>query len=618
MKSTKSLILLMILSLVSTTFTILPCSATTPRLYLQPSNITYTTDTAWVGLKFNVTVWVESAPDLGGAQIYLEFNDSIINVTRWICPHGDPYFFMPEPPPATELPTSPDPGYIHVAPGKGYVKVSVSKGGLPPGPPWGHSGKIAIFEFNITDIPTEPGETFFSALHINTTDTFLLDPDAVKVPNVIKEDGTYQITKPAPPPPPEGSRIFVDPPEIIDPTLVPSSTFSINITIDDMENIETCEFNLTYNTNIIGFITISFLRVNNQFPFPETQANERAGYIWVRLFYSSPITVYDPTPLVTIIFHVENLGATPLNLTNTKIMDPLGNLLPHDVYHGFFAALIRDVAVTNISLSSTWAYQGWKVNITVTVLNKGNVSETFDVSTYYDSTLIGTITVIDLTPNEERNIIFEWDTTGVTEGNYTIKAEAQTVPYEMNTADNILTNGKVWIMEQKHDVAIVSIALSQNWIYHGLTIYINVTAQNIGAFNETFQIKAYYNDTLIGTVPVANLLPGDYYEARFSINTSILEPCHTYIIKGEATLVPYEYDETNNILIDGYFKVRFVGDLNGDDQVDLVDVFMVSQAFGSYPGHPRWNPLADINLDNQVDLIDVYIVSSNYGKGCHR
>ena len=46
----------------------------------------------------------------------------------------------------------------------------------------------------------------------------------------------------------EGTILYVDPPEIIDPNMVPSSTFAINITIDDVANLRICEFNLTYDT----------------------------------------------------------------------------------------------------------------------------------------------------------------------------------------------------------------------------------------------------------------------------------------------------------------------------------------------------------------------------------
>jgi len=278
-------------------------------------------------------------------------------------------------------------------------------------------------------------------------------------------------------------------------------------------------------------------------------------------------------------------------------------------------AQIRDVAVTNIVLSRTWTYPGWPVNITVTVKNKGNASETFNVYTYYDSHVIGTKTVNSLAPNEERDIIFEWNTTSVAEGNYTIKAEAQHVPYEINTSDNTLIDGKVWIMIHFHDVAIVSVT-SESWAYQGWVVQINVTAQNDGDFTESFNISAYYNTTLIGLVEVINLAPGNNCTVQFSLNTSTLLVCHTYTIIGKASLVQYEYNETNNVLVDGLLKMRLLGDVNGDDRIDLKDVFTVSLAFGSFPGHPQWNPLADINRDGRVDLKDLFTVSMNYGKVC--
>jgi hypothetical protein len=659
---------------------------TATRIYLEPSNNIYTTDTAYVGFKFNITVWVENAPNVGGAQIYLEFNDDILRVTRWFEPKNDPqYIFYGRS--TSALPTPPDPGYVHVSAGKGYVQTSVNL--FPPNPPYfTGNGKICIFEFNITAVPPTPGK-YTSNLVINTVDTYLLDGETGdEVPGVIKENGYYEISRPGPKysltitatsggttspvpgvhiyesgtvvsvtaipaanyafdhweldtvnigadnpvditmdanhalhavfvfSPPEGSRIFVDPPEIIDPHAVPCQTvFSINVSIDDIADMKVCEFNLTYNTNVISVVGLNFLSVNGHYPTLSLIANDPAGFIWIKLLYSTGITVTNPAPLVTLTFHVDNLGVSPLNLTDTEITDSSGNPIPHDVYDGLYIAVIRDVAVTKIVLSRNWAYPGWPVNITVTVKNKGNVSETFDVYAYYDGTVIGTEPIIDLAPNEERDVIFEWNTTGLGEGNYTIKAEAQQVPYELNISDNVLVNGKVWIMTHFHDVAIVSV-VSEGWVYVGWTAHINVTAQNLGEYTESFDIKAYCNTTPIGTVHVSNLAPGSYYEAHFDLNTSTLLPCHNYTITGEATLVPYEYNETNNVLVGPSLKVRLMGDVNGDGKVDLKDVYIVSLAFGSYPGHPKWNPVADLNRDGKVDLKDVYLVTKNYGKVC--
>jgi hypothetical protein len=686
-KMAKVLTLIILTTFLTSIFTLSPTAATsTPRIYLEPSNNIYTTDTAYVGFQFNITVWVENAVNIGGVQIYLEFNDDILRVTRWFEPKTDPqYIFYGRS--TSALPTPPDPGYVHVSSGTGYVETSISL--FPPNPPYfTGNGKICIYEFNVTAVPPTPGK-YTSNLIIDTIDTYLLDGETGdEVQGVIKENGYYEISRPGPKysltisatsggttdpipgvhiydsgtvvsvaalpaanyafdhweldtvnigsdnpvdvtmdanhalhaafvfSPPEGSRIFVDPFEIIDPQAVPCQTiFSINVSIDDIADMKTCEFNLTYNTNIISVIGLNFLSVNGHYPFLSLIANDSAGFIWVRLLYSTGITVSNPAPLVTITFHVDSLGVSPLNLNDTEITDSSGNPIPHDVYHGIYIAVIRDVAITNIVLSRNWAYPGWQVNITVTAKNKGNVSETFDVYAYFDSTVIGIETVTDLPPNEERDIIFEWDTSGLSEGNYTIKAEAQQVPYELNTGDNILVDGKVWIMTHFHDVAIVDV-VSESWVYVGWTAHINVTAQNMGEYTESFDINAYYDSTLIGTIHVLNLAPGSYYEAHFDLNTSTLLPCHNYTITGEATLVPYEYNETNNILIGPSLKVRFIGDLNGDGKVDLKDVYIVSLAFGSYPGHPKWNPMADLNGDNKVDLKDVYLVTKNYGKTC--
>ena len=62
------------------------------------------------------------------------------------------------------------------------------------------------------------------------------------------------------------------------------------------------------------------------------------------------------------------------------------------------------------------------------------------------------------------------------------------------------------------------------------------------------------------------------------------------------------------------FEVILLGDLNGDGIVDIRDISTVGRAFGSYPGHPNWNPIADLNGDNIVDIRDISTVGRNFGK----
>jgi len=55
------------------------------------------------------------------------------------------------------------------------------------------------------------------------------------------------------------------------------------------------------------------------------------------------------------------------------------------------------------------------------------------------------------------------------------------------------------------------------------------------------------------------------------------------------------------------------GDLNGDGVVDIVDLMIVTIAFGSKPGDPNWNTLADSNEDRIVDIGDLLSVTLHYG-----
>jgi hypothetical protein len=254
------------------------------------------------------------------------------------------------------------------------------------------------------------------------------------------------------------AKLSIDPSEVSGPEYTPRTTFTINVTLDDVENLKTCIFNLTYVPSVIQEITINFPSVLGKIPIKKLQVDDDAGYIWAKLTYTEGITTYEPVPIMTIMFQVVNLGISPINLTSTQLYDLNGQSITHEVHHGIFIGLIRDVAVTNVSSDLDMAYQGWVVLINVTVKNKGNMTETFEVKFYFDSTLGGTATVENLNPDEERTITITWDTKNVEPcHNYTIKAYAGPVPYELNLSDNELTAGvvKIWVMGDVNGDGIV-------------------------------------------------------------------------------------------------------------------------------------------------------------------
>jgi hypothetical protein len=379
-------------------------------------------------------------------------------------------------------------------------------------------------------------------------------------------------------------------------------------------------FKLGYNTGMLTCIGIMINRVQGETHFtPKISIDDDVGLIKINVTYHSPavpITSFDPLALVTLTFQIDAIGSSILDLYDTKLSDPVGAPIAHEVQDGLIMTLIRDVAVTNVTPENSWIYEGWILNIIVTVKNLGNISETFDVKAYYDTNLIGTITVSNLEPDTETTIVFAWNTTGVSEGNYTIKAEAMPVPFEFDLANNVFVNGEVTVLTIIRDVAIIDVVPSRNWIYQGWLMYITVTAKNLGMISETFTVKSYYGGNLIGEYTVVDLPTNEEITIVFTWNTSTATPCHNYTISAEASLIPFEYNTTNNVFVDGAVKVRLMCDVDGDGKIDMKDISATAAAFGSFPGHPRWNPDVDFNQDGKVDMKDISFVARRFGKAC--
>jgi len=75
--------------------------------------------------------------------------------------------------------------------------------------------------------------------------------------------------------------------------------------------------------------------------------------------------------------------------------------------------------------------------------------------------------------------------------------------------------------------------------------------------------------------------------------------------------VPYVIDGNN---ADRYPLMLLRGDLNQDGTVDIYDAILAALAFGTYPGHPEWDPRVDLNQDDVIDIFDIIILATNFGR----
>ena len=223
---------------------------------------------------------------------------------------------------------------------------------------------------------------------------------------------------------------------------------------------------------------------------------------------------------------------------------------------------VHDVAVADMGVSDSSVYEGETVEVHVTVENRGTETETFNVTLYYDSYVMAVLFVGNLDAGKSRVLTFSWNTVGVVEGNYTLKAEASRVEGEANTANNIYVDGTIEIKAAPptltHDVAVVHVDVSPTIVEKGGTVNIRVRVRNEGSFSESFNVTVFYDSFVIETRRVTSLSPGQETTLSVFWNTSDVD-IGTYTIKAEASAVAGETDLSDNKMIDGTVEVVAAG-----------------------------------------------------------
>lgn len=99
-----------------------------------------------------------------------------------------------------------------------------------------------------------------------------------------------------------------------------------------------------------------------------------------------------------------------------------------------------------------------------------------------------------------------------------------------------------------------------------------------------------------------------------TLTFSILARGETTLDMHDTQLIDRDGQTILHVTDDGYFNNLPSYDINKDGKIDILDVALVASAFGSYPGHPRWNPDVDLNGDSKIDIRDIAIVAVHFGE----
>lgn len=226
--------------------------------------------------------------------------------------------------------------------------------------------------------------------------------------------------------------------------------------------------------------------------------------------------------------------------------------------------IVVDIAVISVTPSTNTVLQGQVLEINVTIENQGNATlSRFNVTAYADTNKIGEHYVKPnegLSEGEVLSIIFEWNTTGYAAGGYTISANADVLPDEIDTADNTYTDGIVTI--NVHDVAVTSVKAYPTSVFIGFIVVVEVWVKNEGTLSESFTITAYRNDTAIDSRTFSNLSPG---VSRLVVFFWFADTLGKFTIKAVASTVSGETDTVDNTKIDGTVTVTSDSWMTGGD-----------------------------------------------------
>jgi subtilase family serine protease len=162
------------------------------------------------------------------------------------------------------------------------------------------------------------------------------------------------------------------------------------------------------------------------------------------------------------------------------------------------------------------------------------------------------------------------------------------------------------------DIAIVDVKPSVREAYQKWAIQVNVTVQNKGGSSESFTVKLYYDNVTIATQTVTNLAQNENLTLIFYWNVSELSFYVNYTLWAESIVLMGEANTDNNRFVDGVVIVKKLGDVNGDRDVNGLDLAFICKAFASDPNSVRWNPDTDLNQDSRIDGKDIALCVKNF------
>ncbi len=416
----------------------------------------------------------------------------------------------------------------------------------------------------------------------------------------------------------------------IDPSAIQAKVntdFTVNV-VADVANLWGFQFYVGYNATILELISVV-----KEPPFEGfIRTNETGGYVYVA---GSLPQGYDPISgsenLASITFIGVSNGSCALHLYSTLLLDPLSDPINHTVYDGFVTVSAGELIVPDDYPMIQEAIDNVEVGETIFVRH-GTYNESIVVNKTLS--LVGenaSSTVISgignkhtVTLSGAANVTFKGFTvTHASHGTY-IGISLVSTEYTRIQDCIVANNGAGIKQDGGGHTEMTGNVILNNGGYSpspdgGLVLFASncVICRNEVKNNSNGMIVQnnnlmYHNNFVGNQHQVLSAGSGNVWDNGFDGN--YWSDYGGTDLNGEGIGdSPYVIDASNQ---DSFplMKGFLVADVNHDAVVNMRDIGLCCNAFGSHSGQPNWNSRYDVNEDGTVNMRDIGLACSNFGK----
>jgi len=193
---------------------------------------------------------------------------------------------------------------------------------------------------------------------------------------------------------------------------------------------------------------------------------------------------------------------------------------------------IVDIAVMSVTPSTLEAVAGQTVGVSVGVTNLGSVAETLTINLLANQTTVATKPGVFLAAQASQTLTLNWDTTGSSLGSYSMSAQVPVLPGEVNTSNNVLSQGTVKLVSDFK----ISLDQAAATVFQGKTgtVIVMVSLLSSSAEQVTLAVTGYPGG-VTGSFDHATGTPS--FNAVLTINTALTAAPGTYTLQISGTSI---------------------------------------------------------------------------------